>query len=543
MRFYSKKIIYACIVLASFFVHSCSGGNTKDKQSKAIQPDTAVVLVDTNMNKSTYQLDPSFIWNIAYGGTNTDVPHDIVSTSDSGCIFLLWRVRKINKVDDVSERREWAIVRFDKYGTLVWDKVLPASEFGDYYTSMALFNEALLLHSHSKDSSYLTTCNLSNGDILYQSSIKQCKSLFLHVSRINKIYVVGYGKNSPFISEISQDGEKKSETFFENEQWNEINSITDDSLGNLYFTGRSGKFNNEGVWIGAVDKDCSLLWSKRNLLPDDYYAGECIYLTSDNSLLVTGSYWSKEVREFNLFVAKFNITGGEIWRKVESGNNNDMRKSAVEYNGNYYILANVKADNFGGEAQIYSITTEGQIQKNLFLKHVYGKSISKNIMGNSFFLLGQAYAFQVYGPGETDVYLSSLDYAGNINNDTRSFNIDAENVFNGIDLSNLKEVQKFIQLYRFDRYENGYSFNLLFNPKDETSGEVLFSTHVLPKGGSPQFLSQNAYNYSIESTGEKESLNFKTSLGETAISLTSDGTVIMHDSERNQTYYFHKSVR
>ncbi len=139
---YLGTYIVACI---SLFLFSC--GNSKNEKPRNAFPITDTVAKDINpaIPQPVNLLDANCIWSIAYGGKKADNPHDIVSTADSGCIVLLWRTKNITKVDEVSEKREWQIVRFDKYGTIVWDKTLPTNEFGDYYTSIALFNDPVTI--------------------------------------------------------------------------------------------------------------------------------------------------------------------------------------------------------------------------------------------------------------------------------------------------------------------------------------------------------------------------------------------------------------
>jgi hypothetical protein len=194
---------------------------------------------------------------------------------------------------------------------------------------------------------------------------------------------------------------------------------------------------------------------------------------------------------------------------------------------------------------LYKLNKTGEIEKESKI-NINGN----NILINKLISKSKSCYF-IYGKNDKNQHSKNKEFSGksliaklDLNDKIGENAIDfseekAEELNIDLDLSDEEQLVKFLKIYDFRCYVgNSYSTVLSFNPDndDVNSGRVVFTMLQIKRMGF-DVVSQQTYRYTIDRTKASDRLYFNTSM-KGDIYLEKDGTFVMEDVSRNETYIF-----
>lgn len=254
-----------------------------------------------------YSPDGTLIWTKQYNGTGNgdDVPVAI-RIDASNNIYVTGTSTGSGTLTD------FATLKYDQSGTLIWTKRYNYSNLPEIATCLEIDNSGNVFVAGASAN------NLNNSDfcvIKYNSSGTQMA--------VQRHSTTGNGYDLP--SEMTLNGN-----------------------GNVFIVGTSEAGNNKNVKLLALTNSLTVLWSQYidQFGRDD--EGYSITLTPTNNLVITG-YSKKQSGGTNLIVAKYTLTGTQVWLKNKPALiDNEIakgRKVRVNSNGKIFISGESYADN------------------------------------------------------------------------------------------------------------------------------------------------------------------------------------------------------
>lgn len=105
------------------------------------------------------------LWRRFFGGTNTDTPHDLVQTSDSG--FLLIGLSDSTDVDITNNKGayDFWVTRIDADGTLVWEKSYGGDEIDQAFSITSTSDGNFIITGDARSRNVDLTNNFGSADI------------------------------------------------------------------------------------------------------------------------------------------------------------------------------------------------------------------------------------------------------------------------------------------------------------------------------------------------------------------------------------------
>jgi len=220
-----------------------------------------------------YSPDGTLIWTKQYNGTGNgdDVPVAI-RIDASNNIYVTGTSTGSGTLTD------FATLKYDQSGTLIWTKRYNYSNLPEIATCLEIDNSGNVFVAGASAN------NLNNSDfcvVKYNSSGTQMA--------VQRHSTTGNGYDLP-------------------------SEMTLNSNGNVFIVGTSEAGNNKNVKLLALTNSLTVLWSQYidQFGRDD--EGYSITLTPTNNLVITG-YSKKQSGGTNLIVAKYSLTGSQIWLK------------------------------------------------------------------------------------------------------------------------------------------------------------------------------------------------------------------------------------
>jgi len=148
------------------------------------------------------------------------------------------------------------------------------------------------------------------------------------------------GLDDVFITKYSSTGTMLWVTQIGSKDWDAINALDIDNLGNIYVTGlTSGEIDgiaNSGIsdlFISKINEDGALLWTKK-WGTASYDSSFSIKISSDNFIYVTGqtdgSFNMDFVGQSDVFIWKLDLDGNIIWQ-------NGFGSTAQDYGAEVFI--------------------------------------------------------------------------------------------------------------------------------------------------------------------------------------------------------------
>jgi len=201
-----------------------------------------------------------------------------------------------------------------------------------------------------------STCTDANGYVYVTGSFGNSFTIFgtdtLNSYGYEDIFLVKYDQNGNVVWARSAGG---------SDDYDEGYSVTADTSGNIYITGRftstsitfSGiTLNNsspgfEEFFLAKYDNNGNILWAK-NAIGSNNDMGYCVITDANNDVCVTGYFRNSIIfgsdtlinasANTDVFIVKYDPNGNVLWAKSAQGYNNDMGYGiATDANNNIYI--------------------------------------------------------------------------------------------------------------------------------------------------------------------------------------------------------------
>ena len=498
---------------------------------------------DKLINRST--------WKLYYGDKESDYPIDVHPTFDGGFIALVGVETKIKTGVEIRELKIDQLIKLNEAGYEMWVIDLHKEKFGRGMFVSELNNQICLLTD--KGVFFFDY----NGNLIIDKYINLepilgnyygVNSLFC---KNDAIYITSSIDNRGIILKLSEHGHILNKYVQEGETETKISSVDVDKNGNVYFIG-SVKYS--GVLFGKLSKDFDILINTKGLTHNHcinsgnkcWQRASGILLTHDNNLLIAGytydlnAQYSSKKSDKNTFIAKMDLVGKILWTKNIEGTMYGT-KNIVETKKEYVLLTNSKRNSYG-DFQINRIKFDGTGIKNDFQGGKYGESTKAIVRSeNGYLIMGNSNGSHDGKPGFWDILM--IKYNENftkIGSTTIVSNIENTDLDINLDLNNLNEVNDFLKYYRFDYFQygnkNNYSFTLNFYPTNSIDGVFSWTMFTLHQNGKTDVSAQRQYKYTIGRELVNNKLYINSDIGE--IYLESDGTMVMHDTQRNEKYFF-----
>jgi len=297
-----------------------------------------------------YDSDGDLLWAKQVGGTDSDEAFGL-AVDESGNIFMTGYFSGTINFSGVkiksSGDKDFFVTKFDKNGEPIWIKQ-GGGTLEDYATAIAT----------DKNGNVFIT-GIFNGAIKIGNSS--------YISKGNKdIFIIKYNNNGEIIWSTTGGGSLVDES----------TSIVTDQNGNCYITGDfegTAEFNKKfiesagkkDVFIAKYNNDGNIQWLKRggSATGDDHASAialdslDNIYLTGYFSGLANfGSTDLKNMGSDDIFLAKYNSNGEEIWAKQTGGKGDEhARALKLDKEGNIYVAGEFNVDFTFAENKIKNV--------------------------------------------------------------------------------------------------------------------------------------------------------------------------------------------
>jgi hypothetical protein len=353
------------------------------------------------------------LWAKSIGGAGYDLGYSI-SADTNGNVNMTGHFNSptltagattLANTDATGKSSDIVIARYDATGNLVWIKSIGGSgdESGRSICTSANGNSFITGYFSSKTINFGNTVLIKKGDGEYNSDAFIAK--------------IGGDGNVVWAKSIGGLGEEDG------------SSISADGKGNVFITGHfkdksitigATTINNAGgdaatydIFLAKYDDAGNALWAK-SFGGSDSEQGSCISTDGNGNVIMTGYYYSTEIsfatttlkktESYDVFVAKYDAAGNELWAKSAAGNSDDEAKGiCTDANGNILLIGYFSSQTitFGGTT--LTNTDHKGFSKDIFIAkydatgnllwaksiggsvYDYGKSIAPGANGNVFF--------------------------------------------------------------------------------------------------------------------------------------------------------------
>ncbi|HET7630450.1 MAG TPA: hypothetical protein VFK03_03685, partial [Candidatus Saccharimonadales bacterium] len=312
----------------------------------------------------------------AYGSSSGDYGEDVVKTSDGGYAITGYTNKAGNN--------DMLLAKYNSAGDLSWSKT-----WGGAYD----------------DTGYSLVQTSDNGYVItgYTSSY-------------------GTGSYDMFLVKYSSSG-----SLLWSKTWGGINpdygySLASTSDGGFVVTGYTLTASaSYDTFLAKYDSAGNLAWSKAWGGPSDDF-GRSVIQTSDGGYAITGYTLSFGAGGYDMFLVKFNSSGGFSWSKTWGGTNSDSGFDLVQTSDGGYAVTG-DSNSFGlNDADMFlakfdssgnfswSKTWGGSDTKGEGGHGDYGKSLIQT-SDNGYAITGYTDSF---GIGSNDAFLAKYDSSGNL---------------------------------------------------------------------------------------------------------------------------------
>ena len=366
------------------------------------------------------------LWVKLYGGSNEDIAHSIIETSDGGYAVL---GNTKSQDGDVSEKntsdRDWFFLKLDQNGDILWKKIYGGSGDDHGHSVIQTEDEGYILagYTSSKDGDIdsITAYDdiLQNGDPHDKWVIK--------IDQFGNILwqnVYGFKGHDHAYSIIpTRDGGYFLNGF--------LDVTASEGAGN-YNVGSKKHHGVGEFWCHKIDSNGNLQWRK-------YYGGSNndrsydAIETEGGDFLIIGTSESLDVDisnpkgSYDIWAILINSNGEMIWEKSFGGSGIDQAKAVInDFNGNYRIIGSSFSQdkdisNPKGSSDIWLITIDRY--GNLLSEISFGGTDFDSGMAlvesfdKSIFIAGHSRSFDfdfTYNSGENDIVILHLTSKGKL---------------------------------------------------------------------------------------------------------------------------------
>ncbi|TFF98367.1 MAG: hypothetical protein EU547_01705 [Promethearchaeota archaeon] len=266
----------------------------------------------------------NMLWDTTWGGAETDAGKDIV-IDNSDNIYITGFTNSFG-----AGEADVFLVKYNSSGELKWN-VTWGGTSSDYGYSIAIYNSNLI---YIVGDTYSFGKGHSDGFLLrYNSSgVMQWNTTWgstwfdygkgVKVYNSNNIYVVGYKLDFDiFLANYNSSGFQKWNTTWGGSGTDEAMSISTDSSGNIYITGMTDSFGAQGedMFLAKYNNTGGLEWNT-TWGGDSSDSGNDIALDSSDNIFITGytQNYDDELNEY-AFLVKYDSSHVLQWNKTWGG--------------------------------------------------------------------------------------------------------------------------------------------------------------------------------------------------------------------------------
>lgn len=323
-------------------------------------------------------------WEKTYGGGNYDGGKSVIETSDGGYV--------------VTGRREkvqvyMSLMKFNKSGNLIWEKTFGKSVFSEGLSVCETIDGGFIITGN--------TCTTWEG------------------SRDN--YRVDWNKQDIYLVRTDKNGILIWEKTFGGEFKDNGNSVREISDGSYIIAGSTTNTKNGtyDVYVFKTNFQGELIWEK-TFGRGKGDGGNSVCITSDNYYLITGSTYSNDTDNFDVYLIKTDTSGNLVWEKTYGGSSNDYGHSVCETTDGGYIITGSTYSYGAIKGDVYLCKTDSM--GNLIWEKTFGGEYQDD--GSSVQVTSD-YGYIVTGAGcivkgetksnsDCGVYLIKTDSEGNV---------------------------------------------------------------------------------------------------------------------------------
>jgi hypothetical protein len=301
------------------------------------------------------------LWQKAYGGSSSDVPTRVISTTDGGYMLIGSTISNDGDVSGNHGQSDIWLIKINQEGTILWQKTYGGS-YADDGNSIIQTNDGGYI--------ILGATNSTDFDVPGNN----------------------HGGTDLWVFKINGNGDMVWNKLFGGNNTDYSNVIISTVDGGYVIGGRSASINgdvpgnhgNFDSWIIKIDSIGTIQWKTDQ---GGTNADHCnsIGITDDGGYLVLGSSASKTGQfaanhgNFDFWVYKLSATGNFEWQKFYGGTNYDTGEGMIKLkNGNFVLVGDTQSTdgdligNTGTSAWMVCIDQNGGV----VWKKTYGGSQS-----------------------------------------------------------------------------------------------------------------------------------------------------------------------
>jgi len=307
-------------------------------------------------------------WERTYGNFNRDYGYSVQQTSDGG--YILAGYTYFNELMDC----DVALVKTNSDGDLQWQKTFGGGR-EDYGHSV----------QQTSDGGYII---------------------------VGKTESYGAGSEDVYLVKIDSDGNQLWQKTVGGSSSDVGYSVQRTNDGGYIIVGTTYSYGAgySDVYLVKTDSGGEMLWHK-TFGGSDYDRGYFAQQTSDDGYIITGTTYSYGAGGYDIYLAKTNSDGDQLWQKTFGGSYyNDYGYSVQQTSDSGYIIAGYTYEG-GGGVRLVKTDSDGEMlwEKTFDGTDFEGGKPVQQTSDGGFIVTG---SIDPYGFGSADVYLAKTNSVG-----------------------------------------------------------------------------------------------------------------------------------
>jgi archaellin len=285
--------------------------------------------------------------------------------------------------------------------------------------------------SANNDTNWTKQFGTSSSDYGYSVAADSSGNIFVTGFTGGSLFGSNLGSSDIFLAKYDGNGNEIWKQQFGTSEYDYGWSVAADSSGNIFVTGFTGgslfgsNLGGSDIFLTKYDGNGNQIWKKQfGTSSDDY--GFSVAADSSGNIFVTGrtdgSFGGSNLGSWDIFLAKYDGNGNQIWKKQFGTSEYDYGWSvAADSSGNIFVTGETGGSLFGsnlGSNDIFLAKYDGngnQIWKKQFGTSSVdtGHSVAADSSGNIFVTGETGGSFGGSNLGSDDIFLAKYDGNGN----------------------------------------------------------------------------------------------------------------------------------
>jgi hypothetical protein len=326
-------------------------------------------------NAVSAQTPPDTMWTKTFGGTNIDIGHSVMQTSDGGYIVTGYT----RSFGTMSGRNVW-LIKTNESGILQWQNAFGGNDDEEGYSVRQTSDGGYIIAGYTKSS--------------------------------------GAGGNDVYLIKANSAGIQEWTKTFGGPQNDEGYSVLQTPDGGYIVAGVTSSFGAGGrdVWLIKTDASGNQQWT-RTLGGFGSDGAWSIVQTSDGGFAIAGWTFSHGPGFLgNAWLVKTDSAGFQQWHKAFGGTGVDRAHDVKQTNDGGFILTGYTSSSGAGLDDMLLIRTDS-LGNEIWTKTFggtgrdYGQSVQQTSFDGGFIVAGYTLSF---GAGGEDMWLVRTDMNGNM---------------------------------------------------------------------------------------------------------------------------------